>query len=231
MPLSDKKVIVTGGPTYEFLDPVRFISNRSSGKMGKALADESFKRAREIVFIHGPMHKSLLAGIEYRTVAVESTREMLDAVLVELTPDSVLIMAAAPADYRPAEKSLTKIKKKEDELIVRFVKNPDILKTVAEIRSTQFPLRNIFLVGFAAETNDIENYAKNKMREKDLDIICVNDVGKPDAGFGVDTNIVTIFTRWGDRYELPLLSKQEVASRILDCVEKGIECKGEKFLP
>lgn len=231
MPLRERKVIVTGGPTVEALDPVRFISNRSSGKMGRALADEAYTRAREIVFIHGPMHASLLEGLEYRTIAVETTQEMLDAVLKELCPDSVLIMAAAPADYRPAEKSPIKIKKTHDELVIRLVKNPDILKTVAEIRSSQVALRNVFLVGFSAETNDIENYAQQKLREKDLDIICVNDVGRKDAGFGVDTNIVTIFTRWGDRYELPLLSKRETAARIIECVEKGLQRKAEKLLP
>ena len=231
MPLTERKVIVTGGPTIEPLDPVRFISNRSSGKMGKAIADEACKRAREIVFIHGPMHESLLENTPYRMIGIESTKDMLDAVLSELRPDCVLIMAAAPADYRPEQTSPVKIKKQKDDLVIRLVKNPDILKTVAEIRKENTALRNIFLVGFAAETNNIENYALDKLAEKNLDMICVNDIGRQDAGFGVDTNIVTIFTRWGDRLELPLLSKKDTASRIIDCVEEGIAKKTEKLLP
>jgi len=230
MPLKDRKVIVTGGPTVEALDPVRFISNRSTGKMGRALADEAAARARETVFIHGPMHESLLGDAAFKTVAVESTEDLLAAVKGELTPDAVLIMAAAPADYRPVERSATKIKKKSDELTLRLVKNPDILKTLASMRQSNFALNGVFLVGFAAETNNIENYALGKLREKDLDMICVNDVGRKDAGFGTDTNIVTIFTRSGERTELPLMSKRDTASRILDCVERGLLKKTEKYL-
>lgn len=230
MPLKDRKVIVTGGPTVEALDPVRFISNRSTGKMGRALADEAAARAGETVFIHGPMHETLLADAGCRMIAVESTEEMLEAVKGELTPNTVLVMAAAPADYRPSDRSTTKIKKKNDEMTIRLVKNPDILKTVSSMRQSNFSLAGVFLVGFAAETNDIETYALGKLREKDLDMICVNDVGRPDAGFGTDTNIVTIFTRPGERIELPLLSKQDTASRILDCVEQGLLKKTEKYL-
>lgn len=231
MPLRDRKVIVTGGPTLEFFDPVRFISNRSTGKMGKAIADAAHLKAREVVFIHGPMHESLLENSPYGMVGIESTTEMLNAVISELRPDCVLVMAAAPADYRPAEKSAFKIKKKEDELELRLVKNPDILKTVADIRMKNDTLRNMFLVGFAAETDNIENYAMGKLAEKDLDLICVNDVSRRDAGFGVDTNIMTIYSRWGDRLELPLLSKKDTASRIIDCVEAGIIKKTDKLLP
>ena len=121
MPLKDRKVIVTGGPTVEALDPVRFISNRSTGKMGRALADEAARRAGETVFVHGPMHESLLADAGYRLVAVESTEDLLEAVRKELRlPNAVLIMAAAPADYRPAERSARKIKKKGDEMTLRL---------------------------------------------------------------------------------------------------------------
>ncbi len=222
MPLKDKKLIITGGPTIEALDPVRFISNRSSGKMGKALADAASKRAAETVFIHGPVHESLLHDAEFRTVPVESTEDLLRAVKRELTSSSVLVMAAAPADYRPAEKSEIKIKKKSDEMTLRLVKNPDILKTVASMKQNNFTFKGVFLVGFAAETNNIEEYALDKLREKDLDMICVNDVGRKDAGFGKDTNIVTIFTRNGERIELPLMSKLDTAERILDCVEQAL---------
>ncbi len=230
MLLRDRKVIVTGGPTVESIDPVRFISNRSTGKMGKALADEAAVRARETVFIHGPVHESLIDGVEYRTIAIESTEELLEAVKGELAPDAVLVMAAAPADYRPAKKSPVKIKKKKEELVLRLVKNPDILRTVASIRSVNPAYGGVFLAGFAAETNNLEEYALAKLREKDLDMICVNDVGRSDAGFGVNTNIVTVFMRGGERMELPLMSKRDTASRILDCVEEGLTKKTTQLL-
>ncbi len=230
MPLKDKKMIITGGPTIEALDPVRFISNRSSGKMGRALADAASRRAAETVFIHGPVHESLLHDAEFRTVSIESTEDLLHAVKSELTPASVLIMAAAPADYRPAEKSRIKIKKKSEELTLHLVQNPDILKNIASMKKNNFALNGVFLVGFAAETNNIEEYALGKLREKDLDMICVNDVGRKDAGFGKDTNIVTIFTRKGERIELPLMSKHDTAERILDCVEDALGKMSSGFL-
>jgi phosphopantothenoylcysteine decarboxylase/phosphopantothenate--cysteine ligase len=124
MSLKDRKLIVTGGPTREWLDPVRFISNPSTGKMGAAIADEGLKRCREVVFIHGPIDSSLYEGKPYRSVAVDSTDEMLSAVLSELTEDSVLVMAAAPADYRAMERSKEKIKKEGEEILLALRKTP-----------------------------------------------------------------------------------------------------------
>ncbi len=222
MPLKGRKVIVTGGPTREWIDPVRFISNASSGKMGVAIADNAHERGAETVLIHGPVSEELIARREYRLVAVETTGQMLEAVKSELSGNCVLIMSAAPADYAPVAASPVKIKKAGEELVLQLKRNPDILKNVAAIRKSNFLLSNIFVVGFAAETNDIENYALGKLREKNLDMICVNDVGRKDAGFNVDTNIITIFTRAGERIDLPLLSKADVAARILDCVEEGL---------
>jgi len=230
MPLKNRKLIVTGGPTREWLDPVRYISNASSGKMGVAIADESFARGADTVFIHGPMQEAVLAGREYRCVSIESTSDLLEAVKAELAPNAVLIMAAAPADYAPEEKSDKKIKKNSDELVIRLKKNPDILKNVAAIRKNNFSLSTMFVVGFAAETHNIEAYALNKLEEKNLDLICVNDVSRAGAGFNVDTNIITIFTRNRERLELPLLSKQDAAGRILDCVEKGLEKLPQNYL-
>ena len=222
MPLKDRKVIVTGGPTREWLDPVRFISNPSSGRMGVAIAEEAMSRGAETVFVHGPVNSDLIARAEYRCVGIQSTVDLLEAVKKELTQNSVLIMAAAPADYTPVQKSDVKIKKTGDELTLHLKKNPDILKTIAAMKQANFSLKNVFVVGFAAETNDIEKYALGKLKEKDLDMICLNDVGQKDAGFNVDTNIITIFTRQGEKMELPLQSKKDVAARIMDCVETGL---------
>ncbi|MDY6934149.1 MAG: phosphopantothenoylcysteine decarboxylase, partial [Spirochaetota bacterium] len=205
-PLRDRKIIVTGGPTREWLDTVRFLSNPSSGKMGVAIADEASAKAREIVFIHGAMDKALLANKSYRMIDIDTTVDLLNAVLSEIRDNSVLIMAAAPADFTPINKSKTKIKKENEELVIKLKKNPDILKTVAKIRA-EGGIDNLFIVGFAAETEDMEFYALQKLREKNLDMICLNDVSRCDAGFGTDTNVITIFTRNRERIELPLLSK------------------------
>ncbi|MCU0821041.1 MAG: phosphopantothenoylcysteine decarboxylase [Spirochaetes bacterium] len=221
MLLNDKKIIVTGGPTREWIDPVRYISNASSGKMGIAIADMAARRGWAVVFIHGPIDATLIKNKKYRTVSVESTSDLLDAVISELTPDTVLIMAAAPADYAPLKKSETKIKKEaeNDELTLRLKKNPDILKHVADKRRNDASLKNIFVAGFAAETNNIEEYALKKLKEKNLDMICLNDVSRTDAGFSKDTNVITIFTRGGERIALPLLKKDEAASEILNKIE------------
>ncbi len=221
MQLNSRKAIVTGGPTREWIDPVRFISNPSTGKMGAALAGECSRRARETVFIHGPVDPSLTAAAPYRCVAVETTADMLAAVSGELEENAVLIMAAAPADYSPVKKSDRKIKKSDKNMTLELAKTPDILKVVAAMKR-EGRINNLFVVGFAAETNDIEQYALKKLAEKSLDMICLNDVSRKGAGFGSDTNILTIFAKDGMRKELPLVSKQEAAARILDEVESRL---------
>jgi phosphopantothenoylcysteine decarboxylase / phosphopantothenate---cysteine ligase len=218
MLLRERKVIVTGGPTREWLDPVRFISNPSSGKMGLAIADEGFKRSRETVFIHGPIEQLLLSSKRYRCVPVETTADMLSAVKKEIVLNSVLIMAAAPADYSPVKRSAQKIKKSGERISIEFNKTPDILKEIAAMKRKRL-IQNMFTVGFAAETNNLEEYALKKLREKDLDMICLNDVSRSGAGFGTDTNIITIFMKNGSRIELPMISKQEIAVRLLDEIE------------
>ncbi len=226
MSLKDRKIIVTGGPTREWIDPVRYVSNASSGKMGLALADAAFAFSKETVFIHGPVDASLLAGKSCRMLSIESTEELLTAVVSELVRDSVLIMAAAPADYRPMYRSEMKIKKSEDELHINLVKNPDILKNVAALRLENSSLDTIFVVGFAAETHNTEEYALAKLREKNLDMICLNDVSRAGAGFGADTNIITLFTKDGEREELPMAEKRELAGMILDRIEKELIRRG-----
>ncbi|OHD68571.1 MAG: hypothetical protein A2W19_12325 [Spirochaetes bacterium RBG_16_49_21] len=221
MLLRERKVIVTGGPTREWLDPIRFISNPSSGKMGVALADESLRRAREAVFIYGPIDAALVSNKRFRAVPVDTTEEMLAAVRKEIEENAVVIMAAAPADFAPVKKSGQKIKKTDRLFSIEFTKTPDILKELKEMRSKEL-IRNLFTVGFAAETENVEKYALNKLTEKHLDMICLNDVSQKGAGFGTDTNIITIFVKDGSRLELPMMSKQEAAARILDEIENRL---------
>lgn len=218
MPLKNRKLIVTGGPTREWLDPVRFISNPSTGKMGAALAGAGFPRCGETVFIHGPVDNSLYAGKPYRSVGVETTRDMLDAVLAELEKNCLLIMAAAPVDYAPLAVSRTKIKKEGDAISIAFKKTPDILKNVA-----RRAFEGIFTVGFAAETNNVEEYALGKLRDKNLDMICLNDVSQSGAGFAIDTNIISIYCRDSSTLTLPMLPKTEAAERIFDRIEEYVK--------
>lgn len=225
MLLTQSKIIVTGGPTREWFDPIRYISNASSGKMGVALADEAYKKSRDTVFIHGPVNEFYIMDKPYRCVPVDSTADMLDAVLAELEEPCVLIMAAAPADYTPMEKSAEKIKKSDGDLVITMKRTPDILKNVAEFRKSK-GLVDIFVAGFAAETMNTEEYAVGKLKSKSLDMICLNDVSKDGAGFNTDTNIMTIFTANGERVELPMQSKNLIALNILRQVETGLSQRG-----
>jgi len=219
--LTQSKIIVTGGPTREWFDPVRYISNASSGKMGVALADEAYKRSKDTVFIHGPINENFIMDRPYRCVPVETTEDLLTAVLAELAEPCVLIMSAAPADYAPVAKSCEKIKKSDGDFVITMKKTPDILKNVAEVRKSR-GLVDIFVAGFAAETINTEEYAVGKLKSKSLDMICLNDVSRPGAGFNTDTNIMTIFTSAGDRIELPMQSKKFVADKILRQIEIGL---------
>ena len=218
MLLKESKIIITGGPTREWFDPVRYISNASSGKMGIALADEACKISKNTIFIHGPINENYIKDKPYECLNVETTADMLEAVLSEIEDNSVLIMCAAPADYTPVEKSEEKIKKQDGEIILHMKRTPDILKNVAETKKCR-RLKDFFVSGFAAETTNTEEYAMSKLAAKDLDMICLNDVSKEGAGFGVDTNIMTLFTRTGLKIELPILSKDKVALEILKQID------------
>jgi len=212
-PLAGVRVLITAGPTREPLDPVRFLSNRSSGKMGMALAQEARDRGAEVLLVHGPIALPTPPGIE--AAAVESAEQMRDAVVDRLDETDILIGAAAVADYRPAAVASEKIKK-AGELTLTLVRTPDILSRVADHREQHGTPR--LLVGFAAETADLLEQAKEKLYAKRLDLIVANDVSAPDAGFAVDTNRVTLLDAVGNVEPLPLLPKVEVAARIMDRV-------------
>lgn len=212
-PLSGARVVVTAGPTYEDLDPVRYVGNRSSGKMGFAVAAASARRGARVILIAGPTTLEAPPAVE--VIRVRSAAEMRDAVISRAHDADVVIMAAAVADYAPAEKQPQKISKAPDSLTVTFVRTPDILAELGRLRAGKDrPL----LVGFAAETKDVTSRAGEKRREKGADLIVANDVSRSDAGFEVDTNEVTLLSAEGEE-QLPLQSKAAVADAILNRLE------------
>lgn len=226
MLLKESKIIITGGPTREWFDPIRYISNASSGKMGIALADEAFKISENTIFIHGPISEQLYKDKPYKCRKIETTSDLLEAVLEEIEENSVLIMCAAPADYTPVEKSDEKIKKHDGDIVLHMKRTPDILKNVADMKKCS-GLKNFFVTGFAAETTNTESYAQSKLTSKDLDMICLNDVSKEGAGFNTDTNIMTLFTKTGLRIELPILTKEKTAYEILKQIDAELLKRGE----
>lgn len=205
--LEGKRVVVTAGPTRERIDPVRYISNFSSGKMGYAIAEEALKLGAAVTLITGPV--SLTPPQGAKVVSVESTEEMYRAVIEEYNNADIVIKAAAVSDYRPQEYMPNKMKKQKDEWSITLVKNRDILKELGKKKTHQF------LIGFAAETDHVEQYALDKLKNKNLDMIVANDVSMEGAGFGSDTNIVTIFKKDGSKRALEKLSKNKVAIEIL----------------
>src|SRR5215472_14474962 len=206
--LAGETVLVTAGPTCEDLDPVRFITNRSSGKMGYAVAEVAARRGAKVVLVSGPTALETPEGVE--RVDVRTAEEMLAAVQAQFTNATIAVFAAAVADYRPAQPAVTKIKRTQDELIIRLEANPDILATVAKDKGERV------VVGFAAETDHVADNARKKLARKNADLIVANDVTAEGSGFDVDTNVVTIFSRDGRDLPLPRLSKGDVAVRILD---------------
>lgn len=202
------RVLVTAGGTREAIDPVRFIGNRSSGKMGFAIAKAAADRGAEVTLVSGPSSVEPPAGV--RLISVESAAQMREAVLAAFPRTDIVIKAAAVADYRPESTADHKIKKASDTLTLTLVKNPDILAELGALKTSQF------LVGFAAETRDLIGYAAEKLRRKNLDMLVANDVTASGAGFESDTNIVKILYRDGSIEELPLMRKQELGHAIMD---------------
>ncbi len=208
--LAGQRLLVTGGPTNEDLDPVRFLTNRSSGKMGYALARVAWRRGAEVCLVSGPSALSAPYGVKLKKV--RSALDMHQAVAERFHQVDALLMAAAVSDYRPAASEAQKIKRGPQEVQLPLTQNPDILKEISLLKKGQI------VVGFAAETHDLEAEAQRKMEEKKLDLIVANDVNRPDSGFQVDTNEVTIIDREGGIVRLPLLTKEEVAEKVLDRV-------------
>ncbi len=206
------RILVTAGPTREAIDPVRFLSNRSSGKMGYAVAQEAATRGHAVCLISGPVCLAPPAGVE--RMAVVTAEEMCRAVLERWEWCDALIMAAAVADWRPRQASRHKIPKTEAVFTLELERTPDILETVRGRKG------NRLLIGFAAETDDVRNRARDKLRAKGLDLIVANDVSRHDAGFDVDTNQVTFIEPSGREEAMPLMRKRDVAARLLDWVER-----------
>ena len=207
------KVLVTAAGTYEPIDPVRYIGNRSSGKMGYAIAEAAKKRGAEVILVSGPSALTPPEGVEF--IGVESAAEMRDAVMEHFSEADMVIKAAAVADYRVRNVSDQKIKKNDEELTLVLEKNPDILKELGEKKRA-----GQILVGFAAETQNLLEYAKSKLEKKNLDMIVANDVSRKDAGFNTDTNVVKLLYRNGAIEELPIMTKHKLADELLNRVLK-----------
>lgn len=211
--LVGRRLVVTAGPTREFFDPVRFMSNPSSGKMGFAIAAAAQERGAQVTLIHGPVALTPPPGV--KAVPITSAREMYEAVLQELPETDVLIKAAAVADFRPSTTREQKVKKDEAQLTISLARNPDILSEAGRRKKP-----GQVLVGFAAESHDTLNFAREKMKAKGADLMVANDITEPDAGFAHDTNRVHLLFADGRHRALPLLSKREVADHILDAVKE-----------
>ncbi len=208
LPLSGKKVLVNAGPTYEAIDPVRFIGNRSSGKMGVAIADEFAKLGADVTLVLGPSHEVPNEKL-VTIVKVESSEEMYKACELVFKNVDIAVLAAAVADYKPKSIADSKIKKKDSELFLELTKTTDILETLGKQKKHQL------LVGFALETDNVLEYAKAKIAKKNLDFIVANSAIEKGAGFGVDTNKVTIIDKHNKMYNFELKSKQAVAKDIV----------------
>ena len=212
--MTDMKLLVTAGPTREHLDPVRFLSNRSTGKMGFAIAQAAAERGHAVTLVAGPV--TLPTPPDVARFDVVSARDMLTAIQQYLPSQDVLVMCAAVADWRPKETSASKLKKTDMRPVIELEPNPDILQTIRPLKGDRR------FVGFAAETGDPLNEAQRKLAAKGLDLIVANDVTQPDAGFAVDTNRVTFLTASEPPRALPLQSKLDVGHAIIGWLEQRI---------
>jgi phosphopantothenoylcysteine decarboxylase / phosphopantothenate---cysteine ligase len=204
-----ERILVTAGPTEEPLDPVRFISNRSSGRMGAAVADRAAARGASVTLVAGPMKIPAPFGVTH--VPVRTGREMKDRVMEVFSDHDVVVKAAAVADFRPAKQRKEKAKKQEMGNTIGLVKNPDILSSLGKIRR-----KDQVIVGFAAETQHVLKNGRDKLKKKNLDMLVLNDVSAPGAGFDYDTNIVRFLHKSGEEEQMEIMSKDRVADLILD---------------
>jgi len=210
---SGKKVLITAGPTYEAIDPVRFIGNHSSGKMGIAIANEFYKRGASVTLVCGPTAEMIPSA--YKTVRITSAAQMYEACISEFPQNDIAIMSAAVADYTIAHPMDFKIKKNEESLTLELIKTKDVLKALGELKK-----ENQFLVGFALETNNEKENALLKLRSKKLDMIVLNSLKDEGAGFGFNTNKIAIFDKEGNGYDFEKKSKNEVAKDIVHTIFK-----------
>ena len=218
--LKGEKILITGGPTQEPIDPIRFLTNHSSGKMGHALAKVARRRGAEVIFIKGPTSLSIPRR-DIRVVSVRTAEEMREAVLAHMEGCSVVIKAAAVSDYRPKKVSPQKLKKTESHSSIELERTRDILEEIGKKKGKRI------LVGFAAETENLMANARKKMIEKNLDLIVANDVTQSGAGFGFDTNQVKILYPSGEIKDLPLMSKEEVSVFVLNEIANLLKQKKE----
>ncbi len=214
--LCGKNILITAGPTIEAIDPVRYITNRSTGKMGYAIAQQAIERGAKVTLVSGKTNLKIPYGVS-KFISIESAQDMYNAVMENIAEQDIIIKSAAVADYKPKHKATQKIKKKEDDLVIELDRNYDILKEVGKVKE------NKVLVGFAAETNDLIENAKEKIKKKNLDFIVANDLTKEGAGFGVDTNIVKIIHKSGETEDYPKMNKMEISNIILDKVKSLLE--------
>lgn len=210
--LKNKKVIVTAGPTREKIDPVRYLTNHSSGKMGYAIAEEAASLGADVRLVSGPVSIDAPAGVQL--IKVESAEEMYQAVLSQYDDADIVIKTAAVADYKPKKVYKHKVKKKSGEEYLELERTKDILFELGKRKNKQV------LIGFAAETEKLDDYAIGKLEKKNADMIVANNVTAEGAGFGTDSNIVTLYKRNGSIDHLPLMSKHEVAAKILDAANR-----------
>ncbi|UOE57099.1 bifunctional phosphopantothenoylcysteine decarboxylase/phosphopantothenate--cysteine ligase CoaBC [Bacillus sp. CMF12] len=215
--LTGRKVVITAGPTREKIDPVRYITNHSSGKMGYAIAEAAVSAGAEVVLISGPVTINAPAGL--KLIKVESAEEMYQAAISEFHRADVVIKTAAVSDYRPKVTSEQKMKKQPGDEVLELERTKDILFELGQKKKKQI------LIGFAAETEQVDEYAQGKLKRKNADLIVANNVTSEGAGFGTDTNIVTFFKKDGSSEKLPLMSKKDVAVKILE--EAAILLKDE----
>ncbi|MGI2259647.1 bifunctional phosphopantothenoylcysteine decarboxylase/phosphopantothenate--cysteine ligase CoaBC [Shewanella sp. GXUN23E] len=215
-PLKGQKLLLTAGPTREAIDPVRYISNHSSGKMGFAIAAKAAEMGAQVTLVTGPVNLPTPAGVQ--RIDVQSAQQMLEAVMAEVKGQDIFIGCAAVADYRIDKIADAKIKKSAETMQLALVRNPDILATVAALADKPFT------VGFAAETHDVEHYAKDKMQRKQLDMIAANDVSTPGQGFNADTNALKVFWPEGCE-ELPATDKHTLAGQLLGVIARVKEAR------
>ena len=215
--LKGLKIVVTAGPTREAIDPVRFMTNHSSGNMGYAIARQAVNRGADVVLVSGPSAQAVPDGVTL--VKTESARDMFEAVKAHYDAADIVIKAAAVADYRPKTVAVQKIKKSDGDMVLELERNPDILAWLGEHKNNQI------LMGFAAETNDVKEHALGKLARKHLDFIAANDVTQKHSGFGKDTNQITVYGADGRVYELPVLAKEAAADQLLNLVLEAYRSK------